>query len=133
MIQHRKTFREVLEGVSPQNALALEKKARSASWLAKKYPSESRAFYRIKHQALAQLFHIENQAPTILECSQSGHTMLLSLCLRRTRALLHVPFGEMKARIKIALPELDLNAPQRMAAQGTRRVLSRARQRSKNR
>jgi len=130
MIQHRKTFREVLEGVSPQNALSLEKKARSASWLAKKYPSESKAFYRIKHQALAQLFHIGDEAPTILECSQSGHTVLLSVCLRRTRALLHVPFGEMKAQMKIASPETDLDALRRMAIRGTHPVLSKARQRS---
>ena len=93
---HRKTFEQILQDVAPRNARSLELKARWASWLAKVEINQSEALYEIKNDALRQLFRIPSQEPVIRDAWTSGRRYLLSVRLRRSRSLLHVPFDELR-------------------------------------
>jgi hypothetical protein len=92
---HRKTFQQILREEAPRNARTLEAKARSASWLAKIQPTHARELYSVKHAALRHLFRIAGYSPVILDAWSSGRGFLLSVRLKRTRALLHVPLNEL--------------------------------------
>jgi hypothetical protein len=94
--QQRKTFNDILQEEAPRNAWKLETKARSASWIAKTQPEGSRSLYSIKHAVLRQLFRVPGQAPVIRDAWSSASGFLLSVRLRRTRSLLHVPFEELR-------------------------------------
>jgi hypothetical protein len=94
--ERRKTFKEILQKEAPRSARRLEATARNASWLAKIHPEYSSELYAIKHAALRQLFRIPGQAPVILDAWSSASGFLLSVQLRRTRSLLHVPFEELR-------------------------------------
>jgi hypothetical protein len=97
---HRKTFEEILREEAPHNAGKLEAKARNASWIAKIRPEHSTELYAIKHEALRQLFRIPAHAPLIRDAWATGQGFLLSVGLRRTGSLLHVPFSELNAKTR---------------------------------
>ena len=94
----RKTFQAILSEESGRIASRLEAKARQASWLAKLQPSSSGELYSIKHAALRQLFKVPAYEPLIRDAWTTSHGFLLSVRLRRTGSLLHVPFGELNAK-----------------------------------
>jgi len=96
----KKTFNEILREVAPQNARNLETKARSASWLAKIHPAHSTALYSVKDAALRQLFGIPAHAPEILEAWTTTRGFLLSVRLRQTSAMLHMPFEGLRPEIQ---------------------------------
>ena len=54
----RRSFAETLCALALRNALAVERKARTASSLAAKYPKRAEAFRAIESAALGQLFRI---------------------------------------------------------------------------
>lgn len=99
---HRKTFEEILREEAPRSAGRLETKARNASWIAKIRPQHSAKLYAIKHDALRQLFRIPTHAPLIRDAWTTSRGFLLSVRLRRTGSLLHVPFGELNAKTRQA-------------------------------
>jgi hypothetical protein len=95
-VRQRKTFQEILREEAPRNAGKLETKARSASWLAKIQPKHSSELYSIKHDALRQLFRMPEHTPVIRDAWVTGRGFLLSVRLRRSHSLLHMPFDELK-------------------------------------
>jgi hypothetical protein len=95
--QRKKTFQEVLREEAPRSAWKLETKARCASWIAKIQPEHSCELYPVKHAALRQLFRIPAHAPVIRDAWTTSRGFLLSVRLKRTGALLHVPFNELNA------------------------------------
>ena len=92
----RKTFRVILQEEAPRNALKLEAKARSASWLAKLQPGQSSALYSVKHAALRQLFEVPRHAPVIHDAWTTGRGFLVSVQLQSTDSMLHVPFNALR-------------------------------------
>ena len=94
--KQRKTFQEILREEAPRSASKLESKARSASWLAKSQPQCSSELYSIKHAALSQLFRLSEHAPVICDAWITGRGFLLSVRLRRTGSLLHLPFDALR-------------------------------------
>lgn len=92
----RRTFGQILQQVAPRNAETLETKARWASWLAKSERSHAPEFYSLKDDALRQLFRIPSHEPVIRDAWVCGPHYLVSVKLRRTRSLLHVPFDELR-------------------------------------
>jgi hypothetical protein len=99
---HRKMFQEILREEAPRSVRKLETKACSASWLAKIHPEYSSGLYSIKHAALKQLFRIPAHAPVIRDAWTTSRGFLLSVRLRETNALLHVPFSELNIEIQRA-------------------------------
>jgi len=100
--RQRKTFQDILREEAPHSAWKLEAKARNASWLAKTRREDSGELYAIKHNALRQLFRIPEHAPLIRDAWTTSRGFLLSVRLRRTGSLLHVPFGELDAKTQQA-------------------------------
>jgi hypothetical protein len=100
--RQRKTFQEILQEEAPRSVSKLEVKARNASWLAKIHREHSSRFYSIKHAALRQLFRIRTHAPIIRDAWTTSQGFLLSVLLRKTNALLHVPFNELNTDIQRA-------------------------------
>jgi hypothetical protein len=84
--QQARTFRQILEDVSADNAQRLETKARQASWLAKIHQPQPAKLYEIKHDALRQLFRIPNHMPVIRDAWISARGYLLSVWLNRSLA-----------------------------------------------
>jgi hypothetical protein len=94
----RKTFQAILSEESGRIASRLETKARQASWLAKIQPASSGELYSIKHAALRQLFKVPAYEPLIRDAWTTNRGFLISVRLRKTDSLLHVPFGELNAK-----------------------------------
>jgi len=91
----RKTFQQIVQEEASRSARKLETKARQASWIAKIQPDQSQPLYTVKHAALRQLFRIPTQTPIIRDAWSTSNGFLLSVRLRRTRSLLHVPLNEL--------------------------------------
>jgi len=69
----RRSFAETLTALALRNALAVERKARTASSLAATYPESAEAFRTIESAALRQLFRIMAHGPeTGLDASAAG-------------------------------------------------------------
>lgn len=90
------SFREILANAAPENAAALERKARLASALAKLFPTHKQTLYAIKHAAISQLFQIPGYRPAIRHAALTpcGH-VLLSIKYSRTCLLQHVVFDRL--------------------------------------
>ncbi len=98
MLKQRETFREILERVAAGNAATLEGKARQASWLAHSQPVQKRRFFAIKHRQLSRLFTVLGYEPIIQGCECARQGLILSLRLRATWGLLHVPLNQLEPR-----------------------------------
>jgi hypothetical protein len=98
--KERKSFREILREEAPRNASKLETKARNASWLAKIQPKQAKELYSIKHAAVRHLFRIPEYAPIIRDAWTTGVGFLLSIQLKRTGFLLHVPFNQLNPAVQ---------------------------------
>ena len=96
----RKTFQDILCEVASRNAATLERKARWASWLAKIRPEHSTALYSIKHASLRQLFKVPAYAPLIRDAWTTGQGFLLSIRLRHTNSLVHLPFNQLTSEVQ---------------------------------
>src|SRR5438876_12173533 len=69
----RRSFAETLTALALRNALAVERKARTASSLAATYPKRAEAFRAIESAALGQLFRIMAGRPeTGLDAGAAG-------------------------------------------------------------
>lgn len=126
--KQRKSFQEILCEEAPRNALKLEVKARSASWLAKIQPQCSRAMYSIKHAALRQLFQIPEHAPAIHDAWVTGRGFLLSIRLAKSGAWLHLPFDQLKIATQRACGAWIARRARGKHWEGQQRILRSARQ-----
>lgn len=91
-IEGRKTFQDIVWEESPRIARELEKKARTASRLAKIQPKHAAKLYAIKYAAVRELFRMPGQTPFVRDAWTTEAGILLSIRLAGTGALLHFPF-----------------------------------------
>lgn len=94
----KKTFRQILAECAASNGASLDARSRLANWLAKAYPEEARAFYQIKHRALAQLLANDCFQPTIDAVESHRGSLILSIRLR-TWGRLHIPVSAIPTAI----------------------------------
>ena len=101
----RPSFRLILAKTARKNAVALERKARLASWLAKSYPDQAGNFYQIKHAAINQLFRMPRYAPTVraVELAPSGD-VILSLKYACILCLQHILLNRLDEHARGMLP-----------------------------
>jgi len=91
----RKTFQTILRDEAPRIARELEVKARTFSRLAKIQPLHAATLYSLKNSAVRRLYSIPEQMPFIRDAWTTRRGFLLSIRLRRTGSLLHLPFEEL--------------------------------------
>lgn len=96
-VRGRKTFKEILREEAPRVARELEKKACTASRLAKIQPVQAVALYALKNDAVRQLFRIPGEMPFVRDAWTTRQGFLLSIRLCRTGSFLHFPFEELTA------------------------------------
>ncbi len=101
----KRTFRHILAAVAAKNALALERKARLASRLAKVYPTRAKRFYQIKSVAISQLFRIPGFEPLVREAELGrGGDTIVAIKYVGVRCLQHILLSHLDEQARHMFP-----------------------------